>query len=708
MTSHVSQRGGPLRAQSAVGSLDAVGRPAQLELARTEWLLTTGDGGFAMGTALGANRRRFHGLFVPAARPPVRRVVGLSQLHEMLIVDASSERPIRVPLSVEDRAGRPTIEESEAAPCPPLIRFERDRSTVRWVYNAAGVELIKELRLGFRAARFAVRYSIRVESPVVLVIRPLAPLRDMGALLPEGESDRFTVVSGERGCVVRCVDPEAPAGQDPLELRLDASDGSFTEDRAWLRGCRRLFETERGAEANVDDVEDLFSPGEFRLSVKPSDGPRRLTIAGSLGPTSISPELFEKRAATTYLDATIKRALDANPGLEGCASLILAADAFIVERRHERTSFSTVIAGYPWFADWGRDTMISLPGLLLTTGRYSEARSCLTVFARHLSKGMIPNLFDEQGGEPEYNTVDAPLWFVHAVHAFVRATGEQEWYDEHMHLRCWQVLEFYQSGTRHGICMDADGLITAGDETTQLTWMDAKREGEVFTPRHGKAVEINALWHHALRCVAELCANSEPDRAARYLDLADRVAESFVDRFWDDSRCALHDCLHPVVDDDDPGEVRWTPTGEIRPNQIFAASLEHSPLDRAHQRGVIEEVTRTLRTPVGLRTLAPGSERYQPRFEGDMVARDRAYHNGTVWPWLMGPYAESLLRFGGFSDAARAEAREAIRPLVDSLPEGCLGQMCEVYDAEEPRRPQGCMAQAWSVAEVLRVAALAG
>ncbi|MEM9083103.1 MAG: amylo-alpha-1,6-glucosidase, partial [Planctomycetota bacterium] len=268
---------------------------------------------------------------------------------------------------------------------------------------------------------------------------------------------------------------------------------------------------------------------------------------------------------------------------------------------------------------------------------------------------------------------------------------------------CRQVLEYYQTGTRYGISMDPkDGLIKAGDAGSQLTWMDAKRDDEVFTPRHGKAVEINALWYSGLLSIANAIEHTEPDRADRYRKIAERTREGFNEKFWDEKREALHDCIQP----DEDGV--WMPTGEIRPNQIFAVSLPFSPLIKPRQRGVIAEVARELLTPYGLRTLAPGSKKYQARFEGDMISRDRAYHNGTVWPWLIGPYAEALLRFGEFSTGAKQAAREAIAPLLESLNHGCIGQIAEVYDADEPRRPQGCGAQAWSVAEVLRIATLVG
>jgi predicted glycogen debranching enzyme len=365
----------------------------------------------------------------------------------------------------------------------------------------------------------------------------------------------------------------------------------------------------------------------------------------------------------------------------------------------------TILAGYPWFADWGRDAMISLPGLLLTTGRYADARRVLAGFARHARDGIIPNCFDDKGGGGEgggalYNPVDASLWFVHAACASLSASGDREGFRGRIRDACLDVIDAYKHGTTN-IRMDDDALIAAGDETTQLTWMDAKRDGVTFTPRHGKAVEINALWHHDLLALADAI---EPDDAARADELrllAGRVAESFRRVFWNEDKQCCFDAVSPD----------GTCSGEIRPNQIFAVSLEHSPLDDEQQRGVVEAVRRCLLTRHGLRTLDPAEPGYHGRYEGSMFERDAAYHNGTVWPWLIGPYVEAVLRVGRFSVPAIEHAREALAPLIAYLQEGrCPGQLPEVFDGddtpEHPQRPDGCPAQAWSVAEVLRAYAM--
>jgi len=368
------------------------------------------------------------------------------------------------------------------------------------------------------------------------------------------------------------------------------------------------------------------------------------------------------------------------------STLAAATDAFVVKRR----GATSVIAGYPWFADWGRDTMIALPGLLLLTGRHAEAGDVLEMFAKRQRNGLIPNRFDDGTDCPHYNSVDASLWFIHAACEYARVTGDGELFDDALGPACLEVVRAYREGADFGIGMDDDGLIFAGDQTTQLTWMDARRNGVVFTPRHGKAVEVNALWHHGLVLLGRTVGDSS------LIELAGRVASAFLPAFWWDERGCLRDVLTPM------GAGKWRASAQIRPNQIFAASLEHSPLDREHRRRVVGVVRDRLLTPMGLRTLDPADPSYIARFEGDMMARDRAYHNGTVWPWLIGAYVEGLLRAESFSEDARSEARGVLAPLIDQLAGPYPGAIAEVFDGDEPRRPGGCIAQAWSVAEVFR------
>ena len=349
---------------------------------------------------------------------------------------------------------------------------------------------------------------------------------------------------------------------------------------------------------------------------------------------------------------------------------------------------STVIAGYPWFSDWGRDTMISLPGLFLVTGRFEQAKQVLGVFAQYCSEGMIPNRFDDYSNQPSYNTVDASLWFIHAAFEYLRYTNDKATFDAVLRPACQSIIDGYRRGTRYRIKMDeADGLISQGDANTQLTWMDAKCNGVAFTPRQGKAIEINALWYHALKLMGEN-------------DLAAKVSASFKQAFWISPSRGLADVVEGP-----PGPNGYPRRDQsLRPNQIFAVSLPNSPLTEDQQRAVVDVVRRELLTPMGLRSLARSDSRYHPRYAGNQFERDSGYHNGTVWAWPIGAFLSAYLRVNNNSATAIDHARGWLQPLIDQMHTNCIGQISEIYEAEEPHRMVGCPAQAWSVAEVLRVA----
>jgi predicted glycogen debranching enzyme len=372
--------------------------------------------------------------------------------------------------------------------------------------------------------------------------------------------------------------------------------------------------------------------------------------------------------------------------------LVHAANDFIVARKApDGTDGCTVIAGYPWFADWGRDTMISLPGLLLTTGRFKQAKQVLCVFAQYVSEGMIPNRFDDYTGKPDYNTVDASLWFIHAAYEYARLSGDTKTFKQVLEPACGKIVDGYRGGTRYNIKMDeADCLISQGDASTQLTWMDAKCGDVAFTPRQGKPVEINALWHHALRLMGQT-------------HMADKVAANFQRAFWINPFRGLCD----TVDGSPQGAEAIYPRRDmsIRPNQIFAVSLPHSPLSTGQQSAVVEVVRRELLTPMGLRTLSRSAPGYKGRYQGGPWDRDSSYHNGTVWPWLIGAFLEAYLNVNQRTPEANEQARRWLMPLIGSMETFCIGQIGEINDGDPPQRSVGAFAQAWSVAEVLRIAA---
>ncbi|HEY7116929.1 MAG TPA: amylo-alpha-1,6-glucosidase [Tepidisphaeraceae bacterium] len=661
-----------------------------------EYLLTNGMGAFSFSTVLGCNTRRYHGILCAATHPPLGRMITLSRLGEILCLDGRTDRLLELSVNVfEGGAIHPRGDRY-------LRQFDLGQ-VARWTYDVEGIEVVKELQLVWGQNVAGVRYTIRPDAPRVVrfELLPFVAMRDFHSLRRGTDFPFRTVSSG----------PHVKVEDGHHQLHLRANWGAFREQADWWRNHKYPVETERGQ----DDTEDLFNPGRFvfegtgEMSItlwagladpasrdwdaelqrhpdatRPANrlvaprGPRGEQIRREKGEQQDLPKAIASPAVTGEASSTIQRLFRA------------AADFVVLRNRPDGKAGTTVLAGFPWFADWGRDTMISVPGLLLVTGRFTEACQVLSVFAQYVSEGMIPNKFDDYTNEPAYNTVDASLWFVHACFEYLAYSGDQKTFDQTLLPACREVLRGYKGGTRYHIGMDeADGLITQGDATTQLTWMDAKIGDVSFTPRQGKPVEINALWYNALRLLGEH-------------ELADKVEKTFRKAFYLSPFRGLAD----VVTGSPNSYARDT---SLRPNQIFAVSLPHSPLTRDQQSAVVEVCRRELLTPHGLRTLAKSDPRYIGRYTGDRWQRDGAYHNGTVWPWLIGGFLEAYLKVNDFSPQAEHQAREWLAPLINQMHDrGCIGQIAEVYDGDEPQRPLGCCAQAWSVAEVLRLAAMLG
>ncbi len=613
-----------------------------------EWLAANGTGAFSSSTLVGANTRRYHGLLVGATLPPVGRIVALSRINESL--------------HREGQAIELGISHFHDAIIPRGERFLRHVSkslTTVWEYESDGIELRKELLLCWERNVVAIRYTINPgpAGPVELRLQSFVGLRDFHSLLKADQS--FDVRATRSGCVTRRYGNE-------LFMRCDGM--NFIEHRDWWYNFTYPVEAERGQ----DNTEDLFTPGHFFAIV---NEPKTFTFWAGLEAV----ERFD-------WDVEYARRQTNIPGHDAPTQtqqrLIAAANDFVVARKTaDGLGGSTILAGYPWFSDWGRDTMISLPGLLLATNRHHSAGQVLCLFAKYVSEGMIPNVFDDYSHQPAYNTVDASLWFIHACFEYLKHSRDHETFESILRPACQEIIDGYRQGTRYGIKMDPeDGLITQGDPASQLTWMDAKTNGVVFTPRHGKAVEINALWYHALRLMGD---NQQ----------ADQTQNSFRETFWISPYRGLADVVNETGRDD-----------ACRPNQIFAVSLLHSPLTEEQQHSVVEVVRRELLTPYGLRTLAMGHPKYQARYSGSQYDRDKAYHNGTIWPWLIGAFLEANLKVNHRSKASVEQSRRWLEPLVQSLEDGCIGSISEIYEAQPPHRPVGACAQAWSVAEVLRLA----
>jgi predicted glycogen debranching enzyme len=445
----------------------------------------------------------------------------------------------------------------------------------------------------------------------------------------------------------------------------------------WYHRLQYPVEEERG----LDFEEDLFTPLEWTFKLRRGETTHLVVTtepaAGPDGAALLEAERMRRRAFEMETDP-IRQAL------------LIAADAFITRRGTQHT---TVLAGYPWFTDWGRDTMIALPGLTLTTQRFETAKQILLTFAQYCDKGMIPNVFPDAGETPEYNTVDASLWFVVAAWKYWKASGDDAGARQLLPALT-AVIKGYREGTRYDIQAGKDGLITAGSPGTQLTWMDVKVEGYVPTPRQGKPVEINALWLNALWMVAEMEERLASDIHAAVIlrKLAEQGAGSFLKTFWNAEGGYLFDVVREDFRD-----------AAIRPNQIFAVSLPYSPLSAAQQRAVLEVVTKHLLTPFGLRSLARGHEKYCARYTGNRWQRDCAYHQGTVWAWLIGPYCDAYVKVHGAGKAQKKELAGVVAGLIRHLEDHGLGSIAEIFDGDPPHRPVGCFAQAWSVSELLRV-----
>ncbi|MEO8658164.1 MAG: amylo-alpha-1,6-glucosidase [Bryobacteraceae bacterium] len=625
-----------------------------------EWLETNGLGGFACGTVAGIHTRRYHGLLTAATKPPVGRLLLLSKLEETLLVDGRRYdlSTNRYPGAIHPDGYR-YLKEFRLDPLPT------------WLYRMDGVEIEKQVFLVSGENTVVVRYGLRTldrdPAPVcTLEIRPLIAFRDYHSTTHRNDDLNTSVTAGEGLAVITPY-----RGLPSLWFSHDAANIEATGH--WYHDVEYSTEQERG----LDYREDLFNP--FVATYALSRSTAALVIGSTEPQYAADAEVLREReiqrraqiAAAAPVDDPLVRALTS------------AADQFIVKRG----DLKTVVAGYPWFSDWGRDTMIALPGLTLVTGRTEVARDILLTFAEAVDKGMLPNRFPDDGEAPEYNTVDATLWFFEAIRAYLAYTGDIGFVEKRFYPKLKEILNAHLRGTRYGIRVDNDGLLHCGEPGVQLTWMDAKIGDCVVTPRNGKPVEIQALWYNALRITEELAVAVGDTATQTFLtEMASLARASFNEQFWYQDGYYLYD----VVD----GENR---DASMRPNQILAASLHHSMLDPIRAQLVVDAVHDELWTPHGLRSLARHDPQYHAHYDGGVYERDSAYHQGTVWPWLMGPFVTAWTKVHG-----REGSAQLLDGFREHLREGCLGQISEILDGDEPRMPRGCFAQAWSVSELLR------
>ncbi len=651
---------------------------------KREWLVTNGLGGWASGTVGGANTRRYHGALVAALRPPVDRRVLVDKLDDWATVNG-----LRYGLTSNEFADG-TI---DPRGWDYLEKFELSYGLPEWTYQLGQVELQKRVFMpyGHNATWTVYNYSHEAVGTLTLEITPLLNHRNFHGQT-QATDWQPTLTPVEDGVRI-----DLFRGAHPIWLVYPG--GAFIIDPAWIRGAHYRVEQNRGLPEN----EDVFRIGRIMVTLTPGD-----TFAIMASAEQPTPAAYDWREALDSVEKRHRKIVARSRLPAGAPAwveqLVLAADQFIVLRTDSGLppttewraaesvtgSSRTVIAGYHWFSDWGRDTMIALPGLTLSTRRDAEAASILRTFARHISQGMLPNRFPDSGETPEYNTVDATLWYFHAVDRYLHATGDEALARE-LFPALEEIVAWHLKGTRYNIHCDSDGLLFAGEPGVQLTWMDAKVGGWVVTPRIGKPVEINALWINALRVMYTLFKRFQVAPAHDYRGLANNALMSF-NRFWHREGGYLYD----VIDDPQKGN-----DASLRPNQLFAVSLPYAPLDAKSDRAraVVDSCLRELVTPVGLRSLAPGSSEYRPYFTGGPLERDSAYHQGTVWGWLIGPFVEAHYKVYGDKEKAIG----FLQPLAARIEDYGLGSLAEVYDATEPFKPGGCIAQAWSVSEALRM-----
>lgn len=648
------------RPQPAIDTVES----APLLDPNAEWLEADGLGGFASGTVSGIRTRRYHALLLTATTPPAGRMALVNGF------DASIETP-RGTFALSSQRYRPDVVHPDGV--ARLESFTHE-PWPRWTWRIADdLHIEQEIFVmhGKAAVFVAWRRIGEPGSALTLKARPFLSIRDFHAM--QHENGAFCFEASETFEHVVWHPYDCAPGV------IARSNGHYRHEPAWYRNFLYTEEAARG----LDATEDLASPGTFEwdLASRPA-----VWLFTPNNQALNHLESTEDLHAMTRDAELARRAAFPSP-------LHRAADAYLVKRGTGRT----LIAGYPWFGDWGRDTFIALRGLCIATGRLEDARDILVEWAGTVSEGMLPNRFPDRGEMPEFNSVDASLWYVVAVHDYIRAAEAQrtaaffaDCHTQKLRAAAEQILDGYSRGTRFGIRADDDGLLACGQPGVQLTWMDAKVGDWVVTPRIGKPVEVQALWINALWIGLQT--------SSRWEQLFEKACISFTERFWNETT----GCLFDVIDCDHRPEVN---DAAIRPNQIFAVGgLPLALLEAARARRVVETVQEKLLTPLGLRSLAPGEPGYAPRYEGGVLQRDGSYHQGTVWPWLIGPFVEAWLRIMGNAAEVKTEAHiRFLAPLREHVTTAGLGHISEIADAEPPYTPRGCPFQAWSLAELLRL-----
>ena len=631
------------------------------EVAKTrEWLIANGLGSYASSTIIGLNTRGYHGLLVASIDPPVRRTLFLSKLEEELEVGGK-----KYLLAVNKYPGA-TYPQGYLH----LEQFRFERYPI-FVYRAGNAILEKTVFMPYGDNTTIVTYRVlESDGPVKLSVYPIVNHRDFHGRSREDPRWNFAQTLNTKGVEIR-----AFHGATTLYLQSDIA--QYTPTGFWYKN----FVYENSADA--EDKEDQYNTGYFSARVEQGS---QISILASLRPQptfSTEGMRFREMQRIRSLSDRLPRA---DSFFESLASV---ADTFLVKRKS--TSMKSVIAGYHWFGDWGRDSMVSIPGLTLVTKREEEGKEIVRTFLQYQKEGLIPVTLPDGGNEPNYQSADSSLWLIYACHAIYSETGSLDFVSI-MYPKLQETISAYAKGTRFGIRMDEDGLVSAGDESSALTWMDAKIDGKPVTPRFGKPVEISALWYNALCSMERFARDLKKESDAHsYKVISEKAKASFNEKFWDEEKKCLHDVLVDNVGD-----------GRTRPNQIFAVSLPYPVLEESRWRSILSVVETELLTPVGLRSLSPLDPEYKGTYTGTRRERDLAYHQGTAWPWLLGSFITAYVRVFSADAKTLAFVRQLYTPFIKRMQEGGIGSISEVYDGEPPNTPRGCISQSWSVAELLR------
>jgi predicted glycogen debranching enzyme len=666
-------------------SLDQKGLTSFDEAVQKEWIITNGLGGYASSTALGINTRKYHGLLVAALYPPGDRRVVLSKLDEEVIIGGNT-----YPFGASEfqngifPLGYGFIKEFSVSPFP------------KYVYSVQSVEVQKTVFMPHEMNAVVVLYKVsnRNGSNIKLGVFPLVNWRHFHSVTNRWKTSVDPIQKyDDREVSIRFSSPQSV-------LLLNATGGKYRPSEKWFEKMFYREEARRG-ESSMDDC---YQVGCFETGVA-ANSVESFAVVGVAGKSEDGTRnLMDKIPVTLYdLGALFEKEAKRYENLlvgffeahgttleeDWLKWLVLATDTFMV--RGADADYRSVIAGYHWFEAWGRDAFVSLPGLTLVTGRFGDARKVVLTFRKYLKNGLIPNFLPDQAGPAAYNTVDAGLWYVNAVLQYLKYTGDFIFVRDQLWESLKAIVDCFAKGTDFGIHVDTDGLLCHG---ARLTWMDATVDGQPVTPRAGKAVEVQALWYNTLRTV-ELLANRfvEKSEVEKYGQMADKTRRSFVEKFWDAER----NCLFDVVGEDGKD-------GSLRPNQVFAVGLDFTMLDDLKNERIVDVVHSEFLTPFGLRTLAKGDPRYVGVYVGDRRSRDGAYHNGTVWPWLTGPFTTAFLKVKGNSEFRREFAMKYfLSPLFGRVASATgLGVLGEIFDGDSPHAPRGCVTQAWSIAEPLR------